>query len=329
MSHTLAKPGKDLSGEPEPLLTDATAGPSSIEARGLGVRFGKRWVVQGLDLDLPEGSVTALLGRNGVGKSTTIQLLLGLLPASAGTVKVLGLDPRRARTKLFEQVGYVSEKRELLEDMNVEQLAGLVAEVHGERFDRPGWERLRERYKLDPRGKCQHLSKGQRARLLLALALVARPRVLVLDEPTSGLDVVVRDDFLEAIAAFVAEDERRSVLLSTHLIDDVARICDRAVVVREGAPALAGEVERLRAACGLYVVRLTGVLPESAPLGLPRGAVVVERDPRCLTVVAHGAQEHFEAALEQALPVASVERRAATLKEAFTCLTEPRGEVSA
>jgi ABC-2 type transport system ATP-binding protein len=325
MSHTLERPGKELHGEPGPDVAK-DEGNGAIEARALGCRFGRRWVVRNLDMSVPEGSVMALLGRNGVGKSTTIQLLLGLLPLSEGTVKVLGLEPRKNRTALFREVAYVSEKRELLEDMKVDEIARLVAEVHGERFDRDGFERLRARYRLEPRAKCAHLSKGQRARLLLALALTARPRVLVLDEPTSGLDVVVRDDFLEAIAAFVAEDERRSVLLSTHLIDDVARICDRAIVLREGAPALAGEVEALRAACGLYVVRLSGVLPESTALKLPRGSVVTERDPRALTIVAHGAQEHFEAALEEALPVAGIERRPATLKEAFTCWTEPAPE---
>jgi ABC-2 type transport system ATP-binding protein len=301
----------------------ASEGPSAITARGLGCRFGRRWVVKDLDLAVPEGSVTALLGRNGVGKSTTIQLLLGLLPATTGEVCVVGLDPRRERTRLFEQVGYVSEKRELLEEQTVDGLARFVAAVHGERFDRVGFEALRARYKLDPRAKCATLSKGQRARLLLALAIMQRPRVLVLDEPTSGLDVVVRDDFLEAIAAFVAEDARRAVLLSTHLIDDVARICDRAIVLREGGKALAGEVEDLRESCRRYLVRLEGVLPESAPLKLRRGAVITERDPRALTIVAHGAGEHLEAELESALPVAGIESMPATLKDAFTCLTEP------
>jgi ABC-2 type transport system ATP-binding protein len=295
---------------------------NAIEAKGLGCRFGKRWVVKDLDLAVPEGSVTALLGRNGSGKSTTIQMLLGLLPQSAGTVRVLGLDPREQRAKTFEQVGYVSERRELLEDMRVEGIARLVAEVHGARFDHAGFEAQRARYKLDPRAKCSTLSKGQRARLLLALAIAARPKVLVLDEPTSGLDVVVRDDFLEGIAAFVAE-EGRAVLLSTHNIDEVARICDRGVVLREGAPTMSGEIEQLRASCSRYVIRLRGVLPESASVNLPRGTVVTERDPRALTVIAHGAVERFEAALESVLPVEGIERRPATLKEAFTCLTEP------
>src|SRR5581483_10106473 len=306
----------------------ATREALAIDASGLGCRFGRRWVVRDLDVRVPEGSVTALLGRNGVGKSTTIQMLLGLLPASAGTVRVLGLDPRRSRTKLFEDVAYVSEKRELLEEQTVDGLARFVASVHGARFDRSGFEALRARYKLDPRSKCSTLSKGQRARLLLALALMARPRVLVLDEPTSGLDVVVRDDFLEGIAAFVAEDPRRAVLLSTHLIDDVARICDRAIVIREGARALDGEVEELRESCSRYLVRLSGVVPTTDPIRLRRGAIVTERDPRALTIIAHGAGEHLEAELEAALPLEGIERMPATLKEAFACLTEPVAEAS-
>jgi ABC-2 type transport system ATP-binding protein len=309
------------SGPPAPEPAEKNA----IDARGLGCRFGKRWVVRDLDLAVPEGSITALLGRNGAGKSTTIQLLLGLMPASAGTVQVLGLDPRKKRAQLFAEVGYVSEKRELLEEQTIQGLSSFVASVHGKRFDGDGFEKMRVRYKLDPRSKCSTLSKGQRARLLLSLAIAARPKLLVLDEPTSGLDVVVRDDFLEAIAAFIAEEPERAVLLSTHLIDDVARICDRAIVLREAGKTLAGEVEDLRASCSRYLVRLRGVLPGHVPVKLRRGAVITERDPRALTIIAHGAGEHLEAELDTALPVEGIERMPATLKEAFTCLTEPCG----
>ena len=310
----------------KPLPANARSDPAekyAIEARGLCCRFGRRWVVRDLDLAVPEGSITALLGRNGAGKSTTIQLLLGLMPANAGTIQVLGLDPRKQRARLFAEVGYVSEKRELLEEQTVQGLSSFVASVHGPRFDQDGFEKMRARYKLEPRSKCSTLSKGQRARLLLSLAIAARPRLLVLDEPTSGLDVVVRDDFLEAIAAFLSEEPGRAVLLSTHLIDDVARICDRAIVLREAGKALAGEVEELRASCSRYLVPLRGVLPADAPFRLRRGAVITERDPRALTIIAHGAGEHLEAELEAALPVAGIERMPATLKEAFTCLTEP------
>jgi len=323
MGGTLEKePTAKAASPPQPSMNERLDAPLAIEARGLTRRFGRRTVVEGLDLAVPEGSVTALLGRNGVGKSTTIQMLLGLLPPTAGEVKVLGLDPRRERVRLFEETGYVSERRELLEDQTVAGLARLVADVHRGRFDRDSFEDLRARYALRPEASCRTLSKGQRARLLLALALAARPRLLVLDEPTSGLDVVVRDDFLEAIASFACE-EGRAVLLSTHLIDDVARICDRAVIMREGGPALAGDLDDLRAAFNRYLVRLEGVLPPGQPLRLPRGAVVTERDPRALTVVARGAAEHFEAELDSALPVAGIERRPATAKEAFTCLTAP------
>jgi len=326
MGGTLEKARTEASREP--CMSIEANGPALIEARGLGRRFGKRWVVQDLDLVVPEGSVTALLGRNGVGKSTTIQMLLGLLPPSAGSVSVLGLDPRKQRAEVFREVAYVSERRELLEDQRVAGLAALVADIHGKRFDMDAFERLRKDYRLDRQAKCATLSKGQRARLLLALAVAAQPRLLVLDEPTSGLDVVVRDDFLEGIASFAA-DEGHGVLLSTHLIDDVARIADRALVIREGAPPLAGDLEDLRRSCSRYLVRLDGVLPPGESLRLPRGAVVVERDPRALTVIAQGAGEHFEAELDQLLPISGIERRAATLKEAFTCLTAPVDEVQA
>lgn len=322
-------------GEPRPMSPerpfesegDPLAGrEAAIEATGLGRRFGKNWVVRDLSLAVPKGSVTALLGRNGAGKSTTIQMLLGLLPPSEGSVSVLGLDPRKERTRLFEQVGYVSEKRELLEDQTVEGLARIVAGIHGARFDRDRFELQRRRYKLEPTAKCATLSKGQRARLLLSLTLAAKPTLLVLDEPTSGLDVVVRDDFLEGIADFAADGDR-AVLLSSHMIEDVGRICDHAIVLRPDRPALSGDLEDLRASCNRYLVRLEGVMARDEPIVLPPGVVLLERDSRALTVVAQGQSEHFEAALDAHYPVAGIERHPATLKEAFTCLTHPESEV--
>lgn len=333
MSGTLGTQGKTNRGKKAPLdmpedLSPLDVGPAVIEATGLGRRFGKKWVVRDLDLSVQAGSVTALLGRNGAGKSTTIQMLLGLLPPSEGTVRVLGLDPRADRTKLFEQVGYVSERRELLEDQTVDGLARIVADIHGGRFDLDRFQQERTRYRLEREAKCANLSKGQRARLLLALALCANPRLLVLDEPTSGLDVVVRDDFLEGIAEFAASEER-AVLLSSHLIEDVGRICDRAIVLRPDGTSFQGEIEEMRRSCSRYLVRLEGVVPRGQPLALPKGAVLLERDPRALTIVAPGAAEHFEAAIDAALPVAGVERQPASLKEAFTCLTDPGQEGTA
>jgi len=321
MSGTLEKQKKSRAPAPPAPRIDVSQ-DAAIEARQLGRKFGRKWVVRNLDLTVETGSVTALLGRNGIGKSTTIQMLLGLLPPTEGDVSVLGRDPRKERSELFREVAYVSERRELLEDQTVEGLSRIVADIHGPRFDLDRFESLRKRYKLERTARCRVLSKGQRARLLLALALVAEPRLLVLDEPTSGLDVVVRDDFLEAIAEFAAQ-EGRAVLLSTHLIDDVHRICDRAIILREGRPPLTGEVEDLRASCSRYLVRLRGVVPASELPALPVGGVIVERDPRALTVIAPGPAEHFEAALDSVLPIAGIERQPASLKEAFTCLTEP------
>lgn len=316
---------EEVTAQETPSVQEPPA-PNAIQAQGLGRRFGKTWVVRNLDLEVPEGSITALLGRNGIGKSTTIQMLLGLLPPSEGSVQILGQDPARLGPKLFQDVGYVSEKRELLEDQSVAGLVKIVAEIYGERFDTDRFEELRKRFELSPKARCKVLSKGQRARLLLALAIAARPRLLVLDEPTSGLDVVVRDDFLAGIAEFAAE-EGQAVLLSTHMIEDVGRICDRALILRAGRPALSGEVEDLRASVQRYLVRLTGVLPPGGQIPLPQGAVILERDPRALTIVSAGAPEHLEAALDQALPLAGIERQPASLKEAFTCLSAAlRGE---
>ena len=116
--------------DPSVSLTPESSEASAIVASGLGCRYGKRWVVRDLDLEVPQGSVTALLGRNGVGKSTTIQMLLGLLRPSQGSVRVLGLEPQSQRHRVFRELAYVSERRELLEDTRVSELAKIVAEIH-------------------------------------------------------------------------------------------------------------------------------------------------------------------------------------------------------
>ena len=201
------------------MVTPSEPETPAIRASGLGRKFGfwrrAKWVVKDLSFAVPQGSVTALLGRNGIGKSTTINMLLGLLQPSEGQVEILGQDPRRLGTSLFSEVGYVSEKRELLDDQSVAGLTRIVAEIHGQRFDPDRFEDLRRRFELDPKARSKNLSKGQRARLLLALTIAAQPRLLVLDEPTSGLDVLVRDDFLHAVAEMSAVQDTPSSVTSS------------------------------------------------------------------------------------------------------------------
>lgn len=197
-----------------------------------------------VDLDVPRGMVTALIGPNGAGKTTLLRLIMGLARPTSGAVRVLGAEPRNEAARLRGRVGYVPEEPFLYEE--------LTAEWHG-RFAStwiPGWNAARyrsllERFGVPARRPVKELSKGNRVKAELALALTCDPELLVLDEPTSGLDPLVRGVVLEQMASAV-EDERRAVVFSTHITEDVERIADQIVFVVEGKVRLTGDRDWLR-----------------------------------------------------------------------------------
>src|SRR5262249_14500579 len=151
------------------------------------------------------GVVFGLVGANGAGKTTLIRHLLGLLRPNAGSVRVFGHDPVADPPAVLARVGYLSEENDLPGWMRVGELLRYTQAFY------PAWdmdhaEDLRREFGLDPKAKVGHLSKGQRARAGLVVALAHRPELLVLDEPSSGLDPVVRRDILEAVIRAIAEE---------------------------------------------------------------------------------------------------------------------------
>src|SRR5262245_20264634 len=192
-----------------------------IDVRGLTRRFGTRAALDGVSLAVPRGVVFGLVGPNGAGKTTLIKHLLGLLRPDAGTVRVFGIDPVADPPAVLGRVGYLDEDNDLPAWMRVGELIRYTRAFY------PGWddayaERLRRTFDLDPSARVRRLSKGQRARAGLLVALAHRPELLLLDEPSSGLDPVVRRDILTAVIRTVA-DEGRTVLFSSHLLHEVER----------------------------------------------------------------------------------------------------------
>jgi ABC-2 type transport system ATP-binding protein len=203
-----------------------------IVLRDLTRRFGAKVALDHVGLTVPRGAVFGLVGENGAGKTTMIRHILGMLKAQGGSVRVFGRDPVADPVGVLSRVGYLSEENDLPGWMRVAEL------LRYSRAFYPNWdatfaERLRNDFGLDGRARVRNLSKGQRARVGLVIALAYRPELLVLDEPSSGLDPIVRRDILGAIIRTIAE-EGRTVLFSSHLLDEVERVSDHVAMIVKG-----------------------------------------------------------------------------------------------
>jgi ABC-type multidrug transport system ATPase subunit len=219
-----------------------------ILASGLTRRFGGTTALDSVSLSLSRGAVYGLVGANGAGKTTLIKHLLGLLQAQNGSVRVFGLDPVSDPVAVLSRIGYLSEENDLPGWMRVDEL------IRYSRAFYPGWddayaEELRRAFALDPAAKIKTLSKGQKARAGLLIALAYRPELLVLDEPSSGLDPIVRRDILGAVIRTIA-DEGRTVLFSSHLLEEVEQVADHVTMISHGRIALSAPLDAIKASHG-------------------------------------------------------------------------------
>ena len=215
-----------------------------IEAGGLSKRYGRRWALADCTLAVPAGRVTGLVGPNGAGKTTLLQLAAGLLEPDSGTISVLGERPAGTAAQLA-RVGFVAQDAPLYAGLSVAghlRMGGWLS---------PGWDsefaaRRISQADLDPRQRAGSLSGGQRAQLALTLATAKRPELLLLDEPVASLDPLARREFLQDLMETVAGQET-SVVLSSHLISDIERVCDYLIVLTASRVRVAGETEELLA----------------------------------------------------------------------------------
>lgn len=226
-------------------MADAFDAPDPVIAvEHLGRRFGQKVALDDVSLRVPAGSVFGLVGANGAGKTTLIKHLLGLLRAEAGRVRVFGRDPVADPVGVLSRVGYLSEDTDLPGWMTVAELMRYT-ESFFPSWDRGYAEKLRHDFELAPGAKVKHLSRGQRSRAGLLAAVAYRPPLLVLDEPSSGLDPIVRRDILEAVIRTVSDDGR-TVLFSSHLLDEVERVSDSVALLIQGRLAYYGPLDDLK-----------------------------------------------------------------------------------
>jgi ABC-2 type transport system ATP-binding protein len=225
---------------------------TALHTAGLGKRYGRNWALRGCSLELPQGRVAALAGPNGAGKTTLLHLAIGLLRPDAGSVKVLGHQPFDNPVPLGE-VGFVAQETPLYPDFTAAELIRMGAKLNRRWDSRLASDRL-ARLGIAQDRPVRKLSGGQRAQVALALALAKRPRLLLLDEPVASLDPLARREFMQALMGGVA-DEGTTVLFSSHLLDDLERVCDYLIVLKEGTVRVKGDVEELVATHKLLIGR--------------------------------------------------------------------------
>jgi ABC-2 type transport system ATP-binding protein len=282
----------------------------------LSRRFGDKLALDNVSLSIAPGTVLGLVGENGAGKTTLIKHVLGLLKAQSGTVRVFGMDPVTQPVPVLSQIGYLSEEPDLPGWMRVHELIRYVSAFYPT-WDETYADQLREQFALDPKAKVRTLSKGQRARAGLLVALAYRPRLLVLDEPSSGLDPVVRRDILGAIIRTIA-DEGRTVLFSSHLLSEVERVSDRVAMLQRGKLVFCGDLADIKQSHSRVTLRFAK--PIAQPPATLTGAYGWSGSGNEWTALFDRPIEHVESAVLQ-LGAEVVDRGAPTLDEIFFART--------
>ncbi|MFB9591233.1 MULTISPECIES: ABC transporter ATP-binding protein [Streptomyces] len=215
----------------------------AIDIAGLYKSFGHTQALKGLDLSVEKGEVHGFLGPNGAGKSTTLRILLGLIRADSGRVRLLGGDPWRDAVALHQRIAYVPGDVNLWRNLSGGDALGFLSGLR-ETTDSRLTRELMDRFELDPGKKGRAYSKGNRQKLALVAAFAADAELLVFDEPTSGLDPLAEEVFQSCVGE--ATDEGRTVLLSSHLLTEVEALCDRVSIVRDGRTVETGTLARMR-----------------------------------------------------------------------------------
>ncbi len=216
-----------------------------IQTRALTKRYGRRTALHGIDLTIEPGRVFGVIGPNGAGKTTTMRVLLDIIRATSGEVRVLGADPRTAGPDLRRRIGYLPGELALEGRATAHGLLRHYAELSGP-VAVGRIEQLSERLGLDLGRPVRSLSKGNKQKVGLVQAFMHDPELLVLDEPTSGLDPLVQQEFLTMVRE--ARDAGRTVFLSSHVISEIQQAADDVAVLRAGRIVDVSTVDRLRAA---------------------------------------------------------------------------------
>jgi len=252
---------------------------AAIRTEGLSKRYGRVDALQDLDVEVAPGEVLGYLGPNGAGKTTTIRLLLGLIRPTGGHAEIFGFDCQRHPVDAHRRLAYVAGEANLWPSLTGAETLHLLARVQGQ-TDAVYQGALVERFELDPSKKVRAYSKGNRQKLILIGALMARPDLLVLDEPTSGLDPLMEQAFRHCIHE--AKERGQTVFLSSHILSEVEALCDRVGILRAGRLVEMGTLAEMRHLSSLTVeATFDGSVPDLSRVPGVSSVQVMGRVVRC------------------------------------------------
>lgn len=285
----------------------------AIELSKVEKRYGKKEVLKGLDMHVPEGAVYAFLGCNGVGKSTSVKLIVGQLIQDAGTVSVLGLDPRKNQVELRLKTGYVAENQKLFNELKLREFCAFLRSFYPD-WNQKTCEELVARFKLPMDGKLGSFSRGMYSKAALLGALCRTPQLLILDDPTLGLDTVARREFMDGILQTIQEF-KHTILISSHLIPELEGICDHAGIIGGGKMLMEDEVDAIKQRVQSVVFAAPERL-DSLPGEIGRKRTSAEMN------VCFQAEKEAVASFLRENKIDAFQFRALSLEDIFIALTE-------
>jgi ABC-2 type transport system ATP-binding protein len=291
-----------------------------IQTRGLTRYFGSKCAVDQVTLGVPRGSVFALLGRNGSGKSTITRMLLGLLEPTRGSAVVLGEDCQHLSPANRGRIGYVAEGHPLIGWMRVRDLAAFQRTFYP-RWDGKLCSRILDHFGLSEKARTAHVSRGQRAGISLALALATRPELLVMDDPSMGLDPIARRTLLEAMI-LVTRNAGNTIFFSSHVLNDVERVADHIAILDRSVLRVSASVEEFRRRIRRVVLNFAGPPPSGS--GIP-GLLEARRDAQSLRLTIANSNEETGRAIAE-LGAMSSEEQSLSLEDAVLAYLGERGQ---
>lgn len=296
------------------------------KAEGLEKTYPRVRALDALTLELPEGAV-GLLGPNGAGKSTFIKILLGLAHPTAGTVSVLGHDPRRAPLAVRQRIGYMPETESFLPGLHAVDTVYLAARLSG----LPHTDAMQRAHRVlnyvgvheERYRNVETYSTGMKQKVKLAQAIVHHPELLLLDEPTTGLDPRAREEMLELVRD-LAHGKGMSVVLSTHILHDVEVVCDRVVILHHGRLLQEGEIGEMTAPGRDYEVRVRGDREAFTRLLTDAGIAWEEAGADLRVTLDNGTDRLLRAAADSGVQVRRLVRSRGTLEDLFSRIVTER-----